>query len=245
MYDGDTATVAMQYSYLPSWLSFLVDKNRAKESGRALFDAVYGIWADLPEQSRPKLVVFGESLGSFGGETAFSGSADMQNRTDGIVFMGPPADNSLAREFQQQRDPGSPQWQPVFEEGQAVRFIAQPGDVNNVPGAWEDPKVMYIQHASDPISWWSPELLLSEPDWLAEDPGPDLSPAMRWIPLVTFFQVSADLAVANGVPDGHGHKFGLISVDAWAEVLPPDGWTADDTESLRSYLAENPPDPTD
>ena len=245
MYDGDTATVAMQYSYLPSWLSFLVDKNRAKESGRALFDAVYGIWGDLPEQSRPKLVVFGESLGSFGGETAFSGSADMQNRTDGIVFMGPPADNSLAREFQQQRDPGSPQWQPVFEEGQAVRFIAQPGDVNNVPGAWEDPKVMYIQHASDPISWWSPELLLSEPDWLSEDPGPDLSPAMRWIPLVTFFQVSADLAVANGVPDGHGHKFGLISVDAWAEVLPPDGWTADDTESLRTYLAENPPDPTD
>jgi uncharacterized membrane protein len=41
MYGGDTAAVAMQYSYLPSWISFLVDKNRAQESGRALFDAVY------------------------------------------------------------------------------------------------------------------------------------------------------------------------------------------------------------
>ena len=118
MYDGDTATVAMQYSYLPSWLSFLVDKSRAQASGRALFDAVYGEWEDLPRKTRPKLVVFGESLGSFGGETAFSGSADMQNRTDGIVFMGPPADNTLAKEFRGQRDAGSPEWQPVFEQGQ-------------------------------------------------------------------------------------------------------------------------------
>ncbi len=244
MYGGNTATVAMQYSYLPSWLSFLVDKSRAEASGRALFDAVYGEWVNLPETTRPKLVVFGESLGSFGGETAFSGSDDMQNRTDGIVFMGPTFDNTLAQEFRGQRDAGSPEWQPVFEGGREVRFIAEANDFRNVPGPWDDPKIMYIQHASDPISWWSPNLLLSPPDWLAEEPGPDRSENMVWIPLVTFFQVSADLAVANSVPDGHGHKFGLISVDAWAEVLPPDGWTADDTESLKLYLAENPPDPT-
>jgi uncharacterized membrane protein len=244
MYGGDTAAVAMQYSYLPSWISFLVDKNRAQESGRALFDAVYREWVDMPETTRPKLVIFGESLGSFGGETAFSGADDMQNRTDGIVFMGPTFDNTLAQDFRVQRDAGSPQWQPVFQGGREVRFIAEADDFRDVPGPWEDPKIMYIQHASDPISWWSPDLLLSRPDWLAEDPGPDRSDSMVWIPLVTFFQVSADLAVANGVPDGHGHKFGLISVDAWAEVLPPEGWTADDTESLRAYLEENPPDPT-
>jgi uncharacterized membrane protein len=245
MYDGDTATVAMQYSYLPSWLSFLVDKSRAQASGRALFDAVYGKWESLPAKTRPELVVFGESLGSFGGETAFSGSADMQNRTDGIVFMGPPADNTLANEFRSQRDAGSPEWQPVFEQGRAVRFVAETGDFDNVTGPWEDPKVMYIQHASDPISWWSPQLLLHRPDWLSEDPGPDRSTAMTWIPFLTFFQVSADLAVANNVPNGHGHRFGLISVDAWAQVLPPEGWTAADTESLQAYLEENPPDPID
>jgi uncharacterized membrane protein len=243
MYDGDTATVAMQYSYLPSWLSFLVDKSRAQESGRALFDAVYGVWIDLPEETRPKLVIFGESLGSFGGETAFSGSADMANRTDGIVFMGPPNDNRLWTEFQQQRAPGSPQWQPVYDDGLTVRFVAEEGDFDALAGPWNSPRVLYIQHASDPITWWSPNLLLTEPEWLEEEPGPDRSPAMRWIPFVTFFQVSADLAVGNSVPDGHGHKFGLISVDAWADVLPPEGWTADDTASLRSFLAENPPDP--
>jgi uncharacterized membrane protein len=242
MYNGDTAAVGVQYSYLPSWLSFLVDKSRAQDSGRALFDAVFGYWDDLPRSTRPKLVVFGESLGSFGGETAFSGSDDMANRTDGLVFMGPPADNRLSSEFIERRDPGSPAWQPLYNEGETVRYIDDAGDLA-VEGLWEDPKVVYIQHASDPVSWWSPDLMFTEPDWLSEAPGPDRSPDMRWFPLLTFFQVSADLAVANGVPDGHGHKFGLISVDAWATVLPPEGWTADDTASLKSYLAENPPDP--
>jgi uncharacterized membrane protein len=39
MYNGDTAMVGMQYSYLPSWLSFLVDRQRAHDAGRELFDA--------------------------------------------------------------------------------------------------------------------------------------------------------------------------------------------------------------
>src|SRR6516225_6389404 len=45
---GNCATVAIQYSYLPSWISYLVDKAKAQEAGQALFDAVYGMWAKLP-----------------------------------------------------------------------------------------------------------------------------------------------------------------------------------------------------
>ena len=30
---GDSAIVAMQYSYLPSWISFLVDQEKAREAG--------------------------------------------------------------------------------------------------------------------------------------------------------------------------------------------------------------------
>ncbi len=41
IYGGDTAQVSMQYSYLPSPLSFMIDQGRAREAGRALFDAVY------------------------------------------------------------------------------------------------------------------------------------------------------------------------------------------------------------
>ena len=33
MYAGDTALVSMQYSYLPSWISFLVDRSKVAETG--------------------------------------------------------------------------------------------------------------------------------------------------------------------------------------------------------------------
>ncbi|MDT5225681.1 MAG: hypothetical protein QOG19_3088, partial [Mycobacterium sp.] len=36
MYNGNTAIVSMQYSFLPSWLSFLVDKENARHAGQAL-----------------------------------------------------------------------------------------------------------------------------------------------------------------------------------------------------------------
>ena len=51
--NGDCATVAIQYSYLPSWISYLVDQSKALAAGRALFDAVYGAWVKLPPATAP------------------------------------------------------------------------------------------------------------------------------------------------------------------------------------------------
>lgn len=62
MYNGDTAIVSMQYSFLPSWLSFLVDKENARQAGQALFEAVSARVRAMPEAVRPKLVVFGKAL---------------------------------------------------------------------------------------------------------------------------------------------------------------------------------------
>ena len=53
----------------------------------------------VPAEERPELYVFGESLGSFGGENAFSGEVDLANRTSGALFVGPPSFNPLYREF--------------------------------------------------------------------------------------------------------------------------------------------------
>ena len=124
---GDAATVAVQYSYLPSWMSYLVDQSKAREAGRALFDAVYDPWSKLPAGQRPRLFVAGESLGSFGGETAFSGEYDLRNRTSGTLFAGPPNFNTLFREFSDHRDPGSPEIQPVYKDGRTVRFTNEAG----------------------------------------------------------------------------------------------------------------------
>jgi uncharacterized membrane protein len=234
--NGDSAMVAMQYSYLPSWLSFLVDQAKARDAGRALFDAVYGVWADRPAQRRPQLFVFGESLGTFGGEAAFSGEADIRNRTDGVLWAGPPNFNELWRGFVEDRAAGSPEWLPVYDEGRTVRFADEPPDLDRPEGPWEDPRVVYLQNASDPIVWWSPRLLLNHPDWLTGERGPDVSPGMVWIPFVTFWQVTADLVFSTGVPDGHGHRYGSDYADGWAGVLQPSGWTDADTERLRQLL---------
>ena len=106
MAGGDSAIVAIQYSYLPSWISYLVDQAEARGAGRALFDAVYERWIQLPADQRPKLIIFGESLGTFGGEAAFSGEQDMANRTSGALLTGPPNFNVLYREYVDGRDAG-------------------------------------------------------------------------------------------------------------------------------------------
>jgi uncharacterized membrane protein len=236
---GDSAIVGMQYSYLPSWISFLVDQQKAREAGRTLFDAVYERWTALPADDRPELVVFGESLGSFGGETAFSGEWDISNRTDGALFAGPPSFNTLYREFTDDRDEGSTEVEPVYREGRIVRFsndvteeIAPAGE------PWSGTRVLYMQHPSDPIVWWSPRLLFNKPDWLGEERGSDVLDEMVWIPFVTFWQVTADLPGATAVPTGHGHDYRTDHVDGWAAVLEPEGWSTDKAAQLRELVRE-------
>ncbi len=238
MYAGDTALVSMQYSYLPSVISFLVDKERARHAGRDLFNQVYAVWSQLPRDQRPRLLVFGESLGSFGAESAFSGTDDIRNRTDGMLLVGPPSRNGLWSELVADRDPGSPAVLPTYEHGATVQFAANPADLRS--GTAEGPRVVYLQYPSDPITWWAPALMVRRPDWLAEPRGADVSPSMHWFPFVTFSQVTADMAISNSVPAGHGHNFGATPVAAWAHIAPPDGWTAERTAALTTIIADGP-----
>ena len=239
MFNGDTAIVSMQYSFLPSWLSFLVDKENARQAGQALFEAVDALIREMPEAERPQLVVFGESLGSFGGEAPFLALNNLIARTNGALFSGPTFNNTIWTQLTRDRDPGSPEWLPIFDKGENVRFAARPDNLDRPDDPWGHPRVAYLQHASDPIAWWNPDLLFAEPDWLKEPRGYDISGRMQWIPIVTFLQVSADMAVAVDVPDGHGHVYVKDVANAWAAVLEPPGWTPAKTEKLRPLLSND------
>jgi uncharacterized membrane protein len=235
---GDAATVAIQYSYLPSWISYLVDKSKAQAAGEALFDAVYGVWAKLPQDKRPKLVIAGESLGSFGGEAAFTGANDMANTTDGILFAGPPNFNALWTQFTSNRQAGSPEIQPIYQDGQIVRFANDAAKSIPPEGQpWSGTRVLYLQHPSDPIVWWSPHLVFRQPDWIGEPAGSDVLGTMFWMPFITFWQVTADLPFATGVPDGHGHRYSAEYVDGWNAVLQPPDITPQDLTSLRKIIS--------
>ena len=236
MYNGNTAIVSMQYSFLPSWLSFLVDKENARQSSQALFEAVDALVRTMPEARRPKLVVFGESLGSFGGEAPFLSLNNLIARTDGALFSGPTFNNTIWTTLTAERDAGSPEWLPIYDKGENVRFAADAANLQRPQSPWGQPRVVYLQHASDPIAWWNPDLLFSKPDWLREPRGDDVSPEMEWIPVVTFLQVSADMAVAVDVPDGHGHVYVRDVANAWAAIMQPPNWTSEKTERLRPLL---------
>ncbi|WP_213281641.1 alpha/beta hydrolase [Cellulomonas hominis] len=237
MYGGDTATVATQYSYLPSWLSFLVDRVRAEDEAQALFTALESRLDALPAGDRPRLLAYGESLGSFGSESVYDSLADIRERTDGVLWVGPPHANEVWRALVERRDPGTPETAPVYASGLVVRFADETGDVGVPDAPWEDPRVLYLQHRSDPIVWWGPALLLERPDWSTE-PAPDRSgPTMTWYPFVSFWQLTFDLVNAKSVPDGHGHNYDGQLAAAWASVAAPDGWDDASTAQLQGALA--------
>lgn len=238
MYNGDTALVALQYSYLPSWISFLADRQTSMDSGKQLIDAVQGRWATMSSERRPKLALYGESLGSMAGQAAFDWLPDIERMGfSSVLWVGPPNASPLWHALTVRRDPNTPEVEPRYDDGRTVRF-SQGDDVAAVAMAppWRDSRVLFMQHASDPIVWWSPDLLFSEPDWLTEPPGRDRTATMRWYPIVTFWQVAADMTNAAGMPGGHGHNYGTSVLDGWVAVAAPEGWTPDDTARVRHAL---------
>jgi uncharacterized membrane protein len=250
MYNGDTALVGAQYSYLPSWISFVGDRQKSMDFGRLMINTIQKRWLEVPPQRRPKLLLYGESLGSMAGQAAFGWLPDIARMGfSSVLWVGPPNASPLWKGLTVRRDPGTPEVEPRYDDGRTVRF-SQATDAAEIAGdtapPWVGTRVLFLQHPSDPIVWWSPDLLFSRPDWLKEPPGRDRTASMRWYPIVTFWQVGADITNAAGVPGGHGHNYGEYVLDGWAAVAPPDGWTAEDTERMRlalqKFAAEDGPE---
>ncbi len=243
MHGGDTAIATMQYSYLPSWISFVGDRDTPPAAGKALFEAVYARWSQLPATTRPKLVVHGISLGSYGAQGAFSGLQDLAARSDGALFVGTPSFTPLWSELTDGRDAGSPEIAPVVDHGVTARWGVQVPDgvdLGRLGDGWKPPRVVYVQHASDGVVWWSPSLIWAKPDWLAEPRGMDVLDAVNWFPVVTFWQLTGDLFVAAGddIPQSHGHQYRPEYADALAALWAPDGWTDDDTSRLKTTVGQ-------
>lgn len=243
LYGGDCAIAAMQYSYLPSWISFVSDRETPPAAGKTLFEAVYSAWSKQPAESRPRLLAFGESLGSYGSQGAFSGHQDMATRTDGALWIGTPNFTPNWSTFTANREPGTLEYDPTYRAGISIRWgtdANSAADMWDLEGPWSHPRFVYVQHPSDAVVWWSPDLILREPDWLSDPRGEDVLDSFHWIPVVTFFQVTTDLFFAADAPEGHGHNYHLEYVDGWTAIAPPKGWTEHDTEVLRATMAERP-----
>jgi uncharacterized membrane protein len=245
VHNGDTAVAGVQYSYLPSWISLLADQAEVRETSQAVFATVHAYWSTLPEHDRPRLYLYGLSLGSYGVETILTSINIVNEPIDGALLVGPPFVNQLWNDLVASRDPHSSPATPVYEAGRTVRF-ANEGDRDPIPVQdWGRTRILYLQHASDPVTFFSPDLLLNHPDWLlADQRGTDVPERLSWVPLVTMWQVLLDLPAAGSVPEGFGHLFTPeANAQAWIDVTRPEPWTAADSHALRQHLRTADPAP--
>lgn len=238
LHGGDTAIVALQYSYLPSWMTLLVDPNRSRDAAHALFTPVYDYWRTLPKAGRPKLYLHGLSLGSLGSESSADLLTILEDPIDGALWSGPPFPSVQWKSITKHRNTSSPAWLPEFRDGRTIRFMNQQTEFN-AGKPWGPLRIVYLQHASDPMVFFSPDLAWQRPAWLAGERGPDVSPYLDWYPIVTFLQVAFDLPLATSVPRGYGHNYAAADyIEGWQAVTAPEGWDAEDTERLKKVFAD-------
>ena len=239
LHTGDVASVALQYSYLSSPLSLIIEPEYGAKAARALFVEIYNYWTTLPKERRPRLYVHGLSLGSLNSETSLELLEMLGDPINGALWSGPPFENKLWRSVTEGRAAGSPAWLPQYRDGTFVRFMNQLGSKLPADTPWGGTRIVYLQYASDPVTFFDYRDLYRMPDWMTGPRGPDVSPDLRWYPVVTMLQLALDMAMATTTPIGYGHVYAPEHyVDAWITVSDVQGWSPDQIARLKRYLAQ-------
>lgn len=235
---GDIASVAVQYSYLSSPLSLLAQPDNGSETSRALFREIYHYWSSLPKDHRPKLYLHGLSLGAMNSEKSAELLEMIGDPINGALWSGPPFGSRMWRSFTSNRNPGTPEWLPTYRDGRIVRFKNQHGSPVPADAPWSVMRIVYLQYASDAITFFDARDAFRRPDWMDAPRGPDVSPDFEWYPVVTMLQLAVDMVAAGGAPMGFGHVFAPEHyLDSWSLVLGTDGWSPEELERLRRQLA--------
>jgi len=236
LHGGDIATVAAQYSYLNSPLALLTEGAYGAEMARVLFEEIYGHWRSLPADTRPRLYLQGLSLGSLNSDLSFDFYDIIDAPFHGALWVGPPFRHETWRRVTAQRDPDSPYWLPRFRSGKVVRFMNQQGGLDEGPAEWGSFRIAFLQYASDPITFFSPHAAWRSPEWLHAPRAPDVSPQLRWFPVVTMLQLAVDMVVGTA-PTGFGHEYAAVDyLDAWLALTEPAGWNDEELARLRTLL---------
>ena len=219
--NGNCASVAVQYARLPSLLAIQNTKSGAKHH-RLLLEAIKVELDQMPEEDRPTVVVYGESLGSWAGQDAFidGGIEGLDNLgVDRALWVGTPYYSKWRR--------------------QAMKEGAVPEGTVEEVNSFEDlesaeRRVTLLTHYNDPVSKLNASMFYREPSWLMESPPkPGISPDQLWIPIVTAFQSMVDTVNATnptpGVFRATGHDYRLdlprVTVAAYGLQDPsPEQW---------------------
>jgi len=239
LHRGDIASVALQYSYLASPLSLITHPEYGFEAARALFLEIYAYWTTLPKERRPKLYLHGLSLGAMNSQRSVDLFDMLADPIQGMLWSGPPFVSELWRSVTRRRNEGSPAWLPEFRDSSMVRFMNQNGSPLPADQPWGPLRIVYLQYASDSVTFFDYHDLYRQPAWMDLPRGPDVSPLLRWYPIVTMLQLALDMLVATTTPIGYGHVYAPQHyIDAWREVADVQGWSPEEIDRLKSHLLE-------
>jgi uncharacterized membrane protein len=105
--------------------------------------------------------------------------------------------------------------------------------------AWGPMRVVYLQYASDPVTFFDYRSFYRELDWMLPPRGPDVSRQLRWYPVVTFLQLTLDMLMATTAPIGYGHVYAPAHyIDAWIEVTDVSEWSPEAIARLKQHLSK-------
>jgi uncharacterized membrane protein len=202
---GDIATCCVQYGRYPSFLS--VQKVALGQSQfRLLLWGIKQRLEERPPERRPKVLVFGESLGAWTSSDVvmFQGIDGFDHYgIDRALWVGLPW---LAKWSRSGMARGSSTLVPagtvaVFDRHEQLRALTEEERARL--------RAVILSHDNDPIAVLGPELIVQRPPWLADGRrGRGVPDTMRWIPLVTFVQTAMDAANAMVSVPGDFGSFG-------------------------------------
>lgn len=213
---GDVAIVTLQYSKRPSPLSLGMVKS-AREQNRLLWLRILERLRDHP-RPRPRVVLFGESLGAHTSQDVFLHWGTLGLEALGIdraLWIGTPYGSEWMHEVTgpDRLDVDRSKVAVVNDFGQ----LEQLGDERR-----STVRYVLVSHDNDGVTKFGPDLLTTAPKWLGRDrPRREavdgasprgISPTMRWRPITTFFQSLVDMKNAQ-IPGAYR---------AWAHDYRPD-----------------------
>ena len=201
---GDIASACVQYGRGPSFLEL-----QKVHLGRAQFRGVlWGVRQRLlamPEDRRPKVLVFGESLGAWSASDVVmhQGIAGFDHYgIDRALWFGLPgfakwSKTGMAQGASDLVPPGTVAAFDRFEQFEALA----PEDRDRL-------RAIVVDHDNDPIAQISLRWAVKEPPWLRGERGRNVPEGMDWVPLVTFVQLGVDAMNAMKTIPGEFKSFG-------------------------------------
>src|SRR4051812_36896083 len=197
---GDVATVTLQYSRRPSPLSLGMVRT-AREQNRLLWLRIVERLRDRPGR-RPRIVLFGESLGAHTSQDVFLHWGTLGLDAMGIdraLWIGTPYGSKWMRQVTRGNR--------LDVDRGAVAVVNDHAQLAALAERGRRPRFVLLSHDNDGVTRFGPDLLWYPPDWLGPSrPRPQpiatgsprgISPAMRWRPVTTFFQSLVDMKNAQ------------------------------------------------